>query len=315
MKLRAWVLALALVGGALGAGQAEPLRVAQVYAAGTTIDAPTLGFRLTVPPGYQAELGPSEDAPGVALNLRGLEGRSTIIISVLPNAPANALRTAFPAKLKLGQQEAVLTAPPTRAEVQVARYRLPGGGVLTRTATVQTVSGGTPTRVTVMLPHSPDQSEAAVQVLSAVLRSTVLIPADPVPAQVWATRLKVAQGVAFESIRRTSGVPTVFMGLCAGGGYALSIKGSAEGGFQAGLKGQVTAVPLSAKAVALKLTNAWGTSLGVIELNEETPQYTEMSLQLNAPPTDDDYLILRSANTEATHQLTGISLWCSTPGR
>ncbi|UQN09216.1 hypothetical protein [Deinococcus sp. QL22] len=47
-------------------GQAEPLQVAQVYAAGTIIDAPTLGYRLKVPPGYQAQLAPSEEAPGVA---------------------------------------------------------------------------------------------------------------------------------------------------------------------------------------------------------------------------------------------------------
>lgn len=315
MILKRWVLAAALAVGTIGMAQAEPLRVAQVYAAGTIIDAPTLGYRFLVPPGYQAQLVSSEEAPGVALNLRGLQGQSALQISVLPNAPTNALQTAFPAKLKLGQLDATLTAPPTGTELKVARYSLSGGGVMTRVATLQTAKGGgPPMRLTVMVPHFADQNDVALQLLSAVVQSTVPIPVDPVPAQLWAERLKVAQRVAFVSIQRTSGVPQVYMGLCEGGGYALTIKTSSNGMFPNGLKGQVTAVALSANAAALKLTNIRGTSLGLVEVEDESPQTMELSLQLNAPPTDDDYLILRSANTESTHKLTGIDVWCGSPG-
>ncbi|UQN09217.1 hypothetical protein [Deinococcus sp. QL22] len=138
---------------------------------------------------------------------------------MLPDAPTNALQTAFPAKLIQSQLEAVLTAPPTGVDVNVARYSLPGGGVLTRAALLQRASGSSaPTRVTVMVPHDPDQNDAALEVMGGMLQSMALILVDPVPAQLWAERLKVAQRTAFESIRRVSSSPTMFMSLCEGGG-------------------------------------------------------------------------------------------------
>ncbi|MDB5044793.1 MAG: hypothetical protein JWQ08_843 [Deinococcus sp.] len=300
MMLKRWVLAAALAAGAVGMAQAEPLRVGATYAAGATIEAPALGVQLQVPPGFRAQLVPSEDAPGVAVLLIRTAGTGSIQLSVLPAAPAGALAAAFPARVRAGQTEATLVSSALSGSVQTGHYSLPNVA-LSRAATL--LPNGT--RIMATLAHPAGQEARILETLKAVLglvRPT--LPAPTLP-KLWQERLKVAQNSSFVTAGRDKDF--AFFGLCANGNFAMT---TAENSFANGVVGQVALTALSDTEAALKLSQEGGpTTLARVQWGSSEGGRTRMNLELYLSAPYNGRLELHTADRLAEQDVT-VGLLC-----
>ncbi|ANE42438.1 hypothetical protein [Deinococcus puniceus] len=300
MTLKRWVWAAALAAGALGMGQAEPLRVGAVYAAGATLEAPALGVQIEVPPGFRAQLVPSEDAPGVAVLLIRTVGTGSIQLSVLPAAPAGALAAAFPARVRAGQTEATLVSSALAGAVQTGHYTLPNAA-LSRAALL--LPNGT--RVMATLAHPAGQEAQILSTLKAALNlAKPTAPAPTLPA-LWQERLKVAQNNSFVTVGRDKDF--AFFGLCANGNFAMT---TAEDSFANGVVGQVALTALSDTEAVLKLTQKSGfTTLARVQWGSHEAGRTRMNMELYLATPYIGWLELDTADRFSEQDVT-VGLLC-----